>query len=226
MPILRVFDMVDGVRDYVVCSEQLIVGRDSSRVDICIADISVSRVHFKLFLRDGFYFVEDMGSSCGTLVNNKEVKTRKIYYGDHIQAGSTVIEFLEKPDKGLTDALKQTDTVDELMTQYRALPSKMLLSYRVLRITSRSLYKPGDTIVVGRGGILANIQLASQDINYVLELQITWPDGVSKIFLGEIVATIKKFNLVCIKLHHISEDKLDHILNKMERGCWNRVSTE
>ena len=222
MPILRVFNITEGVRDYVLCSEQLVFGRDRSRVDVCVHDISVSRVHFKLFLRNGLYYIEDMDSSCGTLVNNRMVRTHKLSYGDHIQTGSTVCEFLAIDD-GLADDLEQTDTVSELMTQYRSLPSRMQLSYRVLRVLSRALYRPGDTVIVGRGGILVKLELDPEDVNYVIELKIVWPDGTFKTFMGEIVAIIKKHELVCVKLHHIPEEKLNTILDKMERGCWNRV---
>ena len=225
MPILRVFDITDGVRDYVVCSEQLVFGRDRSRVDICVHDISVSRVHFKLFLRNGIYYIEDLNSSCGTLINNRIIKTHKLTYGDHIQTGSTICEFLATDD-GLAEDMKQTDTVSELMTQYRVLPSRMELSYRVLRILSRSLYRPGDTVIVGRGGILARLELDQDQSNYVLELKIVWPDGTFKIFMGEIVAKIRKNELVCIKLHHIPEEKLNTLLDKLERGSWNRVFTQ
>ena len=221
--ILRIFDAIDGVRDYVVCSEQLIIGRDKSRVDICVRDMSVSRTHLKLFLRDGLYYIEDLESSCGTLVNNRSVQTHKLSYGDHIQLGSTVIEFL--PNSENVNEIEQvTDTVDALMSQYKVLPTKMQLSYRVLRVPARSIYRPGDTVVVGRGGLLLHIELDPEDLNYVLELKITWPDGLNKILLGEVIATIKQSKLVCLKLHHLSENKMNSLFDKLERGSWIRVS--
>lgn len=223
--LLRIFDLIDGIRDYVICSELLSIGREKSRVDICIHDLSVSRVHLKLFLRDGLYYIEDQGSSCGTYVNGKEITTYKLSFGDHIQIGSTVLEFISTdtlkvdPDSSRVD----TDTVDALMSQYKVMPSKMDLYYRVLKVSARSLYKPGDTIKVGRGGLMMYLDIDSYDMNNVLELKITWPDGSHKILLGEIVATIKKTKQACVKLHHISEEKLNKMFEKMERGSWRKA---
>ena len=157
------------------------------------------------------------------MVNNRSVQTHKLSYGDHIQLGSTVIEFL--PNSENVNEIEQvTDTVDALMSQYKVLPTKMQLSYRVLRVPARSIYRPGDTVVVGRGGLLLHIELDPEDLNYVLELKITWPDGLNKILLGEVIATIKQSKLVCLKLHHLSEKKMNSLFDKLERGSWVRVS--
>ena len=63
--ILRIFDAIDGVRDYVVCNEQLIIGRDKSRVDICVRDMSVSRIHLKLFLEMLFITLKTLNQVVG-----------------------------------------------------------------------------------------------------------------------------------------------------------------
>ncbi len=222
MPILKVFDLTDGARDYVVGKQPLVIGRDKSQVDICLHDMTASRVHAKIYVKDNEYYVEDLNSSCGVIVDGKLITIHKLVFNDHLQIGNTLMEFC--PTDEIDDISSQnSDTVDELLLQYRTLPSKMQLSYRVLKVMARSLYKPGDTIVIGRGGLLVQMDLSPEDQNYALELKVTWPDGTVKVLLGEVVARIKQGSMLCIKLHHISEDKFKELFTKVERGSWNKV---
>lgn len=56
-------------------------------------DTFVSNVHARVYDRDGEVFVEDLGSTNGTLVNGEPLtSTRKLGKGDRIQAGQTVLE--------------------------------------------------------------------------------------------------------------------------------------
>jgi hypothetical protein len=56
-------------------------------------DTFVSNVHARVYERDGDVFVEDLGSTNGTLMNGEPLtSTRKLRKGDRIQAGQTVLE--------------------------------------------------------------------------------------------------------------------------------------
>jgi pSer/pThr/pTyr-binding forkhead associated (FHA) protein len=56
-------------------------------------DTFVSNVHARVFERDGDVFVEDLGSTNGTLVNDVPLDAlRKLRKGDRIAAGQTVLE--------------------------------------------------------------------------------------------------------------------------------------
>jgi hypothetical protein len=56
-------------------------------------DTFVSNVHARVYERDGDVFVEDLGSTNGTLVNGTPLDSvRKLGRGDRIQAGQTVLE--------------------------------------------------------------------------------------------------------------------------------------
>ncbi len=56
-------------------------------------DTYVSNVHARVFERDGDVFVEDLGSTNGTLVDGTPLDSvRKLGRGDRIQAGQTVLE--------------------------------------------------------------------------------------------------------------------------------------
>jgi FHA domain len=56
-------------------------------------DTFVSQVHARAFDRDGTLWVEDAGSTNGTLVNSKRInEPMKLTKGDRVQVGETVLE--------------------------------------------------------------------------------------------------------------------------------------
>ena len=56
-------------------------------------DTFVSQVHARAFDRDGTLWVEDAGSTNGTLVNSKRIgEAVKLRKGDRVQIGETVLE--------------------------------------------------------------------------------------------------------------------------------------
>jgi len=56
-------------------------------------DTFVSQVHARAFDRDGTLWVEDAGSTNGTLVNSKRIsQPTKLRKGDRMQVGETVLE--------------------------------------------------------------------------------------------------------------------------------------
>jgi pSer/pThr/pTyr-binding forkhead associated (FHA) protein len=69
--------------------------------DIRLDDIHVSRTHAALDVRDGSVWLQDLGSSGGTLVNSEELTTpRAIQNGDRITLG-TVDLWLQRGDNDL-----------------------------------------------------------------------------------------------------------------------------
>ncbi len=72
--------------------EENIMGR--SRVcDIQFHDPKVSRQHAMIRLYRGHYFLQDMQSSRGTLVNSQPIQTHLLKSGDQIRLGDTVLVF-------------------------------------------------------------------------------------------------------------------------------------
>ena len=53
----------------------LVVGRDSRSCDLYMDDPSVSRRHARIFSQQGVMWMEDLGSSNGTLSNGRQIKT-------------------------------------------------------------------------------------------------------------------------------------------------------
>jgi hypothetical protein len=72
--------------------EETVLGR--SRVcDIQLHDPKISRQHAMLRLYKGRYFLQDMQSSRGTLVNSQPVQTHLLEDGDQIRLGDSVMIF-------------------------------------------------------------------------------------------------------------------------------------
>lgn len=77
--------------------EELTVGRERKRVDVCIADnTSISRLHAKLIVRNGVTYIVDQNAANGTFVNgvkanpNQEIALKD---GDKIMLAAEEFEF-------------------------------------------------------------------------------------------------------------------------------------
>jgi hypothetical protein len=69
------------------------IGR-ASGCRIPIDDTHVSKVHARIFVHEGRWFVEDLGSTNGTLVNGVPADgAAPVEPGSHIRVGETVLEF-------------------------------------------------------------------------------------------------------------------------------------
>ncbi|MFH1023846.1 MAG: FHA domain-containing serine/threonine-protein kinase [Planctomycetota bacterium] len=106
MPKLMIENGPDKGRTYRISGTgTLLLGRDTT-THIRIPDASVSRLHFKIILRNGAYLVQDLGSANGTWVNEDRVENESpIRFGDKIRAGETILCFLDDHQFPKTDAL-------------------------------------------------------------------------------------------------------------------------
>ncbi len=80
--------------------DEISLGRSSSNT-IAIDDPNVSRAHAQLIRRGEDWWIVDLGSTNGTLVNNSAVKERRLTPGDRITIGGSEFEFREA-DLGIT----------------------------------------------------------------------------------------------------------------------------
>ena len=68
------------------------VGRSAS-CEVPLTDTFASSIHARLFARDGSWFVEDLGSTNGTYVNERRVTSpAEIKVGDRVRVGRTLLE--------------------------------------------------------------------------------------------------------------------------------------
>jgi hypothetical protein len=72
-----------------------IVGRHAS-ANFVLGDQLASRNHFRIVSEAGAWFVEDLGSTNGTIVNGKRAKRTQLADGDVIVAGTTELQFVQK----------------------------------------------------------------------------------------------------------------------------------
>jgi len=73
-------------------TDELTVGR-APGCAVSLDDTFVSNLHARVFRRDGILYVEDLGSTNGTFVNQKPVSSAvRLRKGDRVQVGRTVLE--------------------------------------------------------------------------------------------------------------------------------------
>jgi pSer/pThr/pTyr-binding forkhead associated (FHA) protein len=73
-------------------SDELTVGR-APGCAVTIDDTFVSQLHARVFVADGQFMVEDLGSTNGTFLNRRKVGPPEVLQpGDLLQVGNTVLE--------------------------------------------------------------------------------------------------------------------------------------
>ena len=74
-------------------SEEVTIGRAPGCSVALADDTFVSQLHARVYVRDGQPFVEDLGSTNGTFLNQSRLtKTQRLRRGDRLQIGQTVLE--------------------------------------------------------------------------------------------------------------------------------------
>ena len=83
---------VDARQPGAVVGREAQIGR-GDRCAIRLQDTYVSQVHARLFPKDGAWYVEDLGSTNGTLLNDHRVQQPvEVHAGDVLKVGKTVLE--------------------------------------------------------------------------------------------------------------------------------------
>lgn len=81
---------------YRIGEEPTIVGRDKS-CDITVNDMFLSQEHFQIWFEDGVWYIADLGSKNGTLLNGKPLKNvETLSSGDEISFGGVSVVFEEE----------------------------------------------------------------------------------------------------------------------------------
>jgi two-component system cell cycle response regulator len=81
---------------FFITQDEMTIGRDPS-ADISVSDQSISRKHAKVIKKDGKVHLTDLGSSNGTLVNDKKVganETVILAKEDMLKLGNSIFKFL------------------------------------------------------------------------------------------------------------------------------------
>ncbi|HTL72197.1 MAG TPA: FHA domain-containing protein [bacterium] len=78
--------------EHVLLDEAVTIGRMKGNT-IALDDISVSLSHAKLTLRNGGYFLKDLNSTNGTMVNGQSITEVQLHDGDHVKFGEVIGRF-------------------------------------------------------------------------------------------------------------------------------------
>lgn len=92
----RLYLVVDG-RVHAVTTERFVIGRVSSQCDLAIIDANVSRQHCAIERRDGQFYVMDLGSTNGVVVDGVRVDDHPIEAGDVLVLSGHRIECTFEP---------------------------------------------------------------------------------------------------------------------------------
>lgn len=84
--------LVGSDRRWDLAEEKITMGRSTSN-QVVIDDPNASRIHAELFSRDGQWWIVDLGSTNGTLVNESTIKEHRLAPGDRIKVGGTELEY-------------------------------------------------------------------------------------------------------------------------------------
>jgi FHA domain-containing protein len=84
-----------------ISAPRVVLGR-SRECDVRIADVNISRRHAELRQEGATYWIKDLGSTNGVVVNGRQVERERLRDGDRITLGSTEIVFERKLPSGAT----------------------------------------------------------------------------------------------------------------------------
>jgi hypothetical protein len=87
----------DTDHDVALRGGRMIIGR-LQECDICLADANVSRRHTELFIIDGEWYLQDLESTNGTMLNGEPVTRARLRDGDIVEIGVTRLTYHQAGD--------------------------------------------------------------------------------------------------------------------------------
>ncbi len=216
---LKIFGPDIGVVEYELPEGTITIGR-SDNAEIILSHNTVSREHAVITNDGGRYIIEDKGSNYGVAVNGERIDRYFLEEGDSVQISIYVIEFHDCAQK--SDAIAAAAEAKMLLrSDYCVLPSTMKLRYRIFKCNAGDIFKTGDTLPVGKGGLLIGADQPPPD-GTCMEINLTWPNRKHKQFIGEILGTIPmdSRSWMCVKLHVLPEDAHDEIVAGGDPDEW------
>lgn len=99
----------DGkIEEFELGDRPVTIGR-STDADLVIMDQKASRVHCGVRLWDGEFFLKDLHSRNGTMVNGRKVDMVKLNPGDRIRVGNVVFSFELQNARGEQTILREVE---------------------------------------------------------------------------------------------------------------------
>ncbi len=87
---LVVGGVIAANKEYNLSTEPVVIGRESAN-DLVLKDPEISRRHARITFRAGRYYVEDLGSTNGTFLNDQPIQSQTpLNHGDVIRLGESI----------------------------------------------------------------------------------------------------------------------------------------
>lgn len=80
----------DGL-EVVLDRDWLVIGRGRG-ADVVLAEATISRAHAAIGFGDGHFFVQDLASTNGTMVNGARTERQQLKDGDELRMGRLIID--------------------------------------------------------------------------------------------------------------------------------------
>jgi adenylate cyclase len=90
-----------GTKNFLSTARSVVIGRQKAELDLT-PDLQVSQLHARITQEDGVWWIEDLGSLNGTLVNGSEIeKQTRMTASDRVTIGETTLQIqAEQEDSG------------------------------------------------------------------------------------------------------------------------------
>ncbi len=219
MPYLRIFDGQQKSSEYELTKPEVVIGRNKDAVDILVDDPSVSLRHAVIKPYQELHMIEDAESRTGILVNGHPMPCSQLAHGVTIQVGPCVMEY--RTDDQAKNEAQETGNplMQNIRKKFSLLPQGVTLRFRVIPGKAEQLFKTGDTLDFGDGGVLLPMRQPLKR-GQCLEVEITAKNGVPRSYAGEVLEILEDHATpeMCIKLHFVGKRK--HAELTRDAGDW------
>jgi diguanylate cyclase (GGDEF)-like protein len=115
-------------------TDPVVIGR-AVDADFQISERSISREHCRVFLDQGRYWVEDLGSTNRTWLNDEEIERAPLRDGDLVRISQTVLKFVDEGniEAGYHSELHESTIRDTLTGLYNRRHAMAVLEKEVAR---------------------------------------------------------------------------------------------
>lgn len=205
-----IFNHHEGNQVIPLTDSQFIIGRQKS-CDIILNHQTVSKQHVLVKVTKQGYHVRMLNHEAFIYVEGKKVNKDDILltFGKSFQIGLYAIEVMPEHQENERLVFEKS---------FNLLPSSMKLEYRIYEVETHIIFAPGDTVIIGSGGILVPKKFALPS-DRVLEFKFIWPTGQLKYLLGEVVGdqVYDQQQYYCIKLHQLKKENAEFV------DCFNKT---
>lgn len=153
------------LKEILIDKDQLTVGRKLDN-DLVIDNLAISGHHARIFKENGIYFIEDLGSTNGTFLNESKIDKRRLQHGDEIRIGKHFVVFQDDTTVTSTGRTGAVPFVDLDKTVVATPQQKDLLRGK----SGKGL---DDTLLGGKVGVLLVVSGQTDKNEYRLPSRIS-----------------------------------------------------